>query len=406
MGGTELYTQSLCRALAERGHQVTVFCRESRPGVGSERTTEDGVHVVRMWAGTPGARRRFVATFGDPAVSRLFEQFLDSTQPDIAHVQHLMGLPVDLLQRLRQRGIPFVITLHDYWWVCANAQLITNYSAELCDGPRAYLNCACCALARAGERPGRTRPSGCRLWPVAPALAPLLAWRGHLLRGALRQAQRLIAPSRFVEQWYRSQGVRQASIERIPHGLDMPRSLPGRRELSAPVRLAYVGGLSWQKGVHVVVDAVKGLNVRLNIAGDESFDPDYVASLKAPVPANVRFLGRLSREQVWELLSESHAVLVPSLWHETFSLIAHESFAAGVPVIASHVGALVDAVRDGEDGLLLTPGDVEAWRSALRRLADDPELLARLQSNVRPPLGLAEHVDCLDRLYSACAVQR
>jgi glycosyltransferase involved in cell wall biosynthesis len=405
VGGTELYTQSLSRALVERGHDVAVFCRESAPGVGSERAVEEGVLVVRMWADTPSASRRFLSTFGDRAASRLFEQFLDDVQPDIVHIQHLMGLPVNSIQRLRQRRIPFVITLHDYWWVCANAQLITNYSGALCDGPRFYLNCACCALARARERPGHPQASGCHLWPVAPALAPLLAWRGHLLHAALRQAQRLIAPSRFVQRWYNSQGVRRGSVECISHGVDRPHRLTDHREASTPLQLAYVGGLSWQKGVHIVVDAAAGLNAGLNIAGDESFDPDYVASLKAGAPANVHFLGRLSRHQVWKLLSRSHAVLIPSLWHETFSMIAHESFAAGVPVIASRVGALADAVCDGENGLLVAPGDVEAWRGALRGLVDDPDLLAKLQVRVQPPMGLSEHVDRVERLYGACAAQ-
>jgi len=406
VGGTELYTQAVSRALAGRGHEVTVFCRESRPGVGAERATEDGVRVVRMWAGTPGASRRFLATFGDRTATQFLEQSLDRTQPNIVHIQHLMGLPLDLITCLRERDIPFVITLHDYWWRCANAQLITNYSGALCDGPRAYLNCACCALARARERPGRPQASGCRLWPVAPALAPVLAWRGHVLRRTLQQARRLIAPSRFVEQWYRSQGVGQSSIECIPHGVDVPRGLPDRREVSTPLLLAYVGGLSWQKGVHVVVDAVTGLKVHLSVAGDESVDPEYVATLKERAAANVRFLGRLDRQQVWELLSRSRAVLIPSLWHETFSLIAHESFAAGVPVIASRVGALADAVCDGEDGLLVMPGGVEEWRSALRRLVDESDLLPKLQSNVRPPMGLDEHVDRLERLYEAARRKR
>jgi len=406
VGGTELYTQSLSRALVERGHEVSVFCRESAPGVGAQEAIEDGVRVLRMWVGMLSAGRRFRATFGDGVVAQRFERFLETAQPDIVHIQHLMGLPVDLVACLDERCIPFVVTLHDYWWVCANAQLITNYSGALCDGPRAYLNCACCALARARQAPDRLPGGGCRLWPLAPALAPLLAWRGHLLRSALRGAQRLIAPSQHVQQWYCSHGLRQVIIERIPHGLDVPPELRGTREVSLPLRLAYIGGLSWQKGVHVLVDAVAGLNVQLHIAGDEAFDPPYVATLKAHAPENVRFLGRLGRQQVWELLSQSHALLVPSLWHETFSLIAHEAFAAGVPVIASRVGALAEAVRDGEDGLLVAPGDAVAWRAALARLVEEPGLLAKLQSSVRPPMGLSEHVHHVEGVYAACTAEQ
>ncbi|MCS7287413.1 MAG: glycosyltransferase, partial [Anaerolineae bacterium] len=117
---------------------------------------------------------------------------------------------------------------------------------------------------------------------------------------------------------------------------------------------------------------------------------------------NVRFLGRLNREEVWNALAQVDVVAVPSLWYETFSLLISEAFAAGLPVLASRLGALAERVRDGVDGLLLPPGDVVAWRAAIQRLIDDPDLLARLRANVRPPMTMEEHVERLEELYSKC----
>ena len=99
-------------------------------------------------------------------------------------------------------------------------------------------------------------------------------------------------------------------------------------------------------------------------------------------------------------MAQVDGVVVPSLWYETFSLIAHEAFAAGLPVIASDLGALAEVVRDGVDGLLVPPGDVAAWRAALQRLIDDPHLLSNLRANVVPPMTLEEHVDRLESLYT------
>ncbi|MFN3763518.1 MAG: glycosyltransferase, partial [Anaerolineae bacterium] len=115
---------------------------------------------------------------------------------------------------------------------------------------------------------------------------------------------------------------------------------------------------------------------------------------------NVRFLGRLNREGVWNTLAQVDVVTVPSLWYETFSFLISEAFAAGRPVLASRLGALADRVRDGVDGLLLPPGDVAAWRSAIQRLIDDPDLLPRLRANVRPPMTMEEHVERLEALYA------
>jgi glycosyltransferase involved in cell wall biosynthesis len=167
------------------------------------------------------------------------------------------------------------------------------------------------------------------------------------------------------------------------------------------VRFAYIGGLSWQKGVHVLIEAfgqVQG-QAELWIGGDESFDPDYVAHLRALATGRVRFLGRLTREQVWQTLAKVDVVTVPTLWYETFSFIVSEAFTAGIPVVASRLGPLSDRVRDRTDGFSVPPGDVEAWRATLQRLVDDPELRARLQANVEPPVTLEQHVDQLESLY-------
>ena len=86
----------------------------------------------------------------------------------------------------------------------------------------------------------------------------------------------------------------------------------------------------------------------------------------------VRFMGELSREQVWGCLAKVDVLVVPSLWYEAFSLIAHEAFLAGIPVIASRLGALAEVVQDGVDGLLVPPSDVSAWTATLQRLVDEP----------------------------------
>lgn len=393
VGGTELYTQWLAQEQSRRGHEVTVFYRRSAEGAGKKVVTQDGVRAWAEWAGIQSPTRRFLATLGDPAMDRAFERALQETRPELIHVQHLMGLPVSLFYSVKRHAIPFVITFHDFWWVCANAQLLTNYSQRLCDGPRAYLNCAHCALARAGHP---------QLAPALPGLAGWLAWRNHGLRQVVKAARRLIAPTEFVRAWYAAHGAPTQNLIVVLLGMG---AAPVFRQIPKPggiVRFAYIGGLSWQKGVHVLVEAfrqVKG-TAELWIAGDESFDPSYVARLRALALPNVRFLGKLAREQVWETLAQVDAVVVPAIWYETFSFIVSEAFFAGVPVVASRLGPLADRVRDGTDGLLVSPGDTVAWRTALQRLVDEPGLLAHLRAGVHPPVMIAEHAVQTESLYA------
>lgn len=393
VGGTEFYTNWVAHRLAQRGHQVEILYRRYADGAGYDSRFDDGVRVWATWSGSLSPNRRFLATFHDKNILGAFRRIVQTVQPELVHIQHLMGLPVALVDHLRQCHIPFIITLHDYWWICANAQLLTNYSRELCNGPHLHLNCGRCTLARTGH------PD---LWPALPPLAGLLAWRNHRLRQVMNRACKLIAPSRFVRDWHAAHGVPAHKLKVIPHGLDLPSAHPRPiQEQRAPSRIAYIGGLSWQKGVHILVEACRDFEAEaeLWIAGDETADPAYVSDLRALASPQVRFLGRLTRESVWDTLAQVDIVVVPALWYETFSFIVSEAFAAGVPVVASRLGPLADRVRDEVDGLLVRPGDPQALRQVLLRFWQEPGLLARLRAGIRPVRTLENHVTELESVY-------
>ncbi len=395
-GGTELYTQSVAQALSARNHAVSVFTRRNGAGVGQEHRQEFDVAVHLAWNGSASPTRRFLTTFGNVELEEAFAGVLDQFKPDLVHIQHLMGFPTSLLQSIVEREIPFVVTLHDFWWVCANAQLVTNYSGEICDGPSLWLNCARCAVARSGSK---------ALWPTIPLLAVMLARRGTTLNTLLLRAAQLIAPSHFVKTWYVEHGVPAERICVLPHGIGVPAT-PVRLPQPRPrPRFLYAGGLAWQKGVHILLEAFAQLSqpAELWIAGDEAFDPAYsrqLRALSAPLPHDrVRFLGKLNRAEIWQALAEVDAVVVPALWYETFSLIIHEAFAMGVPVIASDLGALAEAVHHDVDGLLVDPGNVAAWAETLGSVVDNSAQLARLRRGVRPPLALDDHISRLQSIY-------
>ena len=403
VGGTELYTQAVAGSLVARGHTASIFCPSglsrspTHPIVSAD---ENGVQVYRVPLGPRGANGVFFDTFSQRTLSAAFATVLQQERPQIIHIQHLMGLPAGLIDQIEQAGIPFVVTLHDYWYVCANAQLLTNTRQENCAGPRWWINCGQCAVARAGH-PG---------WLVlAPTVAPLMAYRHGLLRRALTRAAWLIAPTEFVRETYRQLGTPAERIRVIPHGIEVPAALPAPQPRSTDaLRVSYIGGLAWQKGVHVVIEAVNGLPARaaqLSIYGDATAFPEYAAKLQqlAHHP-QIHFGGRLARTELWQVLRETDVVVVPSLWYETASLIIQEAFAAGVPVIASNLGAMRERVHDGLDGLLVTPGDPVSWRAALQRCIDEPGLLRRLCQGIRPVRSLDEHLADLEALYAGTVV--
>jgi glycosyltransferase involved in cell wall biosynthesis len=176
-----------------------------------------------------------------------------------------------------------------------------------------------------------------------------------------------------------------------------------RQPGTGTLRVTFLGSLAWQKGVHLLAEAWRGLPPgagRLRIWGDPAIFPEYSARVRRLLDATgAEMMGRVPNDRVGEVLADSDVVVVPSLWYENSPVVVQEARAAGVPVVAARHGALVEKVRDGVDGSLFTPGDAGALRQVLLRLAGEPGLLARLRLGVPPAMGLGEHVEKLEQIY-------
>jgi len=97
----------------------------------------------------------------------------------------------------------------------------------------------------------------------------------------------------------------------------------------------------------------------------------------------VRFLGAQPRERVLELLRAADGAVLTSEW-ENFPHTVVEALAVGTPVVATAVGGVPEVVHDGENGLLVPPGDRDAFAEAIRRFVDDDGLRARLAAAAAP----------------------
>lgn len=370
LGGTEVYTRNLALELARRGHEPVVYFRadmDARPFATQEETLE-GIRTHRVSAPLIGWRAHplleFYRTFRNPAIERDFVNFLHQEKPDIVHFQHVMGLSACLLQLAQELGYPTLLTLHDYWFICANSQLIWP-DARICRGKAAGLNCARCALARI-KLPfvGLARP----------LLAPLFWYRDAFVRRAALTALRFIGPSHFILEQYQKAGFPPDRCVYLENGVNVT-ALQAHPHVPSPdgrLRFTYLGSLAWQKGVHVLVEAFRDVPVAraiLKIYGNPQVFPDYVSQLrKLANPENTLFMGAIPNSEVGQVLSETDVLVVPSLWYENSPVVIQEAFASHTPVLASRIGALVEKVGNSDAGLLFPPGDVEALRATIMEL--------------------------------------
>lgn len=405
LGGTEIYSQNLARELSCQGHEVFVFYRDETPSSSRDKVTweeREGFRACRVSKGSDATSAsplvEFLDTFFNPSIEKAFERFLNEAAPDLVHFQHVMLLSYRLVAAAKGRGLPTLLTLHDYWFICANSQLIWP-DAQVCRGKALGLNCARCVLSARMQSPLAD--------VLRPPVAVLLRVRDLLVRRAALNADQLIAPSRFLIRQYIEAGWPADRFVHLENGIDVDRI---RRYSHYPssegrVRFAYLGSLAWQKGVHVLVEAFRDMPpdmARLQIYGDPNVFPEYAERLRDIAnPVNTSFEGAVPNEEVGRVLAQTDVLVVPSLWYENSPVVIQEAYAARVPVVASHIGALVGKIQDGESGLLFPSGDSEALRNALESLAANRARIKSFQEHLPAPTTITGHVDALSGVYLA-----
>ena len=402
-GGTEQYVADLSRRLCDGGHDVAIFTGGNNPG----RHDWQGIPVTVVPGGLRGPRGAvslFASSFGNRGIEAGFTSLLQDFRPDVVHFHHLIGLSTRLPRIARESSAAACFTLHDYWFICPKSQLI-NHAGAPCSGPVLGLNCGQCAAERLGKP---------YLQAGAPAVAPVFVLRQRRVRRAFSEVDLLLAPSQFVADFAIRAGLPRDRIERVDFGiptLALPPRSAALKVMDAPLRVLFLGAVSWSKGVHVLAEACRLLDptkVDVRIMGDLNAYPEYSAPLMDTArELPLRFEGQASRAEVAAALASSDVLVIPSLWYENAPLVISEAFAAGAPVVASNIGALAEKVRDGVDGLLFPPGDAPALAAVIARLAIDRPLLQQLRDGIRQGVTREQHVNQMMQIYERlCAPRR
>ncbi len=180
---------------------------------------------------------------------------------------------------------------------------------------------------------------------------------------------RFVTASEFTGSVIESAGLPKATI--IPNGVPLNAARPA---LSEPPTAFFSGRLVKEKGVRVLLQAWETVvqqipAARLIIAGDGPDRPIY----EKMAGRGVTFVGHVPYSGVEEVARPAWVTVVPSMWLESFGLVAAESSMRGTAVIASRIGGLPEIVQDGENGLLVEPNRPDQLAQALVRLLGDRE---------------------------------
>lgn len=376
IGGADRSVQLLARELAERGHEVAVATAwQRRLPVAEER---DGIQVYRVrdltsrvpWV-SDDPHKHVPPPFADPEAVLRFRRLYRRFAPDVVHSYG--WLTYSCAAALRGTGIPLVLSVRDYGNLCAVRTLVRN-GDEPCSGP-APVKCLRCAGRHYGPAKGAVAVSG------------VLGGRRLLARRA-RGAHFNSEHNRAVT-WEHLLAGRTRIARGSPADATVPPFLDERAggepdpELLARVpegAILFVGALRRVKGLPELLAAYERLGgdrPPLVLMGTREIDTP------ATFPAEVIVLEAVPHATVMAAWDRALFGVFPSRLAEPFGNALHEAMSHGRAAIGTTPGGHTELIVEGESGLLVPSGDIDALAAAMRRLVDDGALRERLGAVAR-----------------------
>jgi len=222
----------------------------------------------------------------------------------------------------------------------------------------------------------------------------------------LRKADRVIAVSDLVKESLVSEYfLPEEKVAVVYNGIeigkfDLPAGKAGIRKSISDIWvnneigeedkvLLYVGRVEKEKGLGKLLEAVSNfkfeiLNFKLVIVGDGPYLADLKKLVKElDIADKVIFTGKVSYERVPKYYAAADVFVLPSLRQEGLPMTLPEAMASGLPVVVSRIGGIPNAVRDGETGLLVEPGNVDELSRALNDILNNDALASDMGENAQ-----------------------
>jgi glycosyltransferase involved in cell wall biosynthesis len=309
----------------------------------------------------------------DTALADRLAEWMGRERFDVAHVLHTMRMGSAVLAAQRC-GLPYLLTLTDFFLPCARINLVTMHD-RCCDGPQLGRRCAHECLA-------------------APWTADSYRQRYEQASSVLAGAAERVAPSTYVAARYQD-SFPHLKFKVIPHGIDLIALFKESRaaqtqDQPAGLKLAFIGSIVPQKGLHVLLRALAlmpGRDLSLKVIGGFHGNEGYHREIRALAAADsrVQLVGALPAAEVFRAMHQLDLLCLPSQVPESFSLVHQE-------------GAAAQRVAESGGGRVVAAADPRAWADAIEAVIQRPALLREWKDALPLPLRVEEEAFFYDSL--------
>jgi len=409
IGGAEIYMGTLAKELNRRGHEVYIAYPEYNMRtfnwkVLSEKWN-DGIIVNKIILPRIDIFKsifKYGLALGSyfvdvPVVA--FSKLVKMINPDIIHFHNISWWRSPKILRIpKYFGVPSVITLHDYWFLCPLSTLY-HYTGTPCNGPNP-IKCKECWI-------GTVTPNNIvkKIFSITVKESQFSV-RYRTWGSFLDDVNLIISPSSFLGNLltFHYKNLRDKVIY-LENGYDlnMFKGFKKEKKDTSKIIFGFAGSVIPIKGVHILIDAfleVPEDKAELRVYGWYNPKSPYVKSLfkKIRGKSNIRFLGRYEDPKI--PFSEIDVLVFPSITYENCPLVLAEARATKTPVIASNLGAIPEFVEDGETGLLFEPDNPRDLHEKIMRVVDNLSLIEKFKVNIKPPKSMEEYAEEITNVYS------
>jgi glycosyltransferase involved in cell wall biosynthesis len=284
-------------------------------------------------------------------------------KPDLVHLHNLhFAASPSVIYAVQKCKVPMVMTLHNFRLLCPSATLFFN--------GKLFTDSLQQSFPFSAVKQGVYRNSLMTFWMA-------VSMKLHQWLGTYRIPAKVIVLTVHAKKIFK-----QSAVSFCPDQLVVKPNFAFASVAGKPVRSSgflYIGRLSEEKGIRVLLETFASTAAEIRIAGDgplKELVQTYSSRYK-----NIVYIGNLAKDQVQREMSQAAALIFPSVWYEGMPLTIIEAYAAGLPVIASNLGAMSTMIEDGYNGLHFAPGDskdlqlkIESW---MNLLIEQQELYSR-----------------------------
>lgn len=286
-------------------------------------------------------------------------------KPDVVHVHNYFPrFSPSIFYACKSTGVPVVHTLHNFRSICPTATLMHDGRIT----KRSIYKSSWWAVSKRVYR--KSYLGSFALTCMVELHKYMGTWQSKV--------DRFIALTEFSRDLFVDAGWPAQKVVVKPNFIDDPI---GKEELSLKKGgyALYVGRLSEEKGVDILLEAWRGCKLPLKIVGDGPLRKSFSESNNN----NVAFLGAKGISEVLELVKNAEFIVMPSRWYETFGMVIIEAFACATPVIVTDLGSMRTLVEDGITGLHFELNNSNDLRKKINWMISHPEEVFRMGRKAR-----------------------